>query len=71
MATQKPATKKGWMRKQGRTGIYRNWKKRYFILEDGVLSYYQEQDNLDTLKVSFCYIYYNRLYSLFIIIISY
>ena len=38
-----PAIKKGWMRKQGRSGVYKNWKKRFFVLSNGVISYYEEE----------------------------
>ena len=49
MATNKPsssslpAIKKGWMRKQGRSGVIKNWKKRYFVLTGGVINYYEEE----------------------------
>lgn len=43
--------KKGWMKKQGRSGLIKNWKKRYFILKDGTISYYEEAEKLDSLKV--------------------
>lgn len=34
--------KHGWLNKQGRHGIVRNWKKRYVVLEAGKLSYYTD-----------------------------
>lgn len=38
-----PAIKKGWMRKQGRSGVIKNWKKRFFVLTGGVINYYEEE----------------------------
>lgn len=35
-----PPIKKGWMTKQGRSGIVKNWKKRYFVLMAGKIQYY-------------------------------
>ena len=46
-----PAAKVGWVKKQGRSGIYKNWKKRYFVLKKGCISYYEEADKPETLKV--------------------
>jgi hypothetical protein len=50
-----PATKKGWMTKQGRGGLVKNWKKRYFVLTAGKIQYYvnetKEYPYGDVLKV--------------------
>lgn len=35
-----PGTKKGFAKKQGQ--IRKNWKKRYFVLEKGVLTYFEK-----------------------------
>eukprot|EP01039_Chlorochromonas_danica_P008947 gene8948-9870_t len=35
-----PPIKKGWMTKQGRSGIVKNWKKRFFVLMAGKIQYY-------------------------------
>ena len=31
------------MRKQGRSGIFKNWKKRFFVLTNGIISYYENE----------------------------
>lgn len=38
-----PQLKKGWMTKQGRSGLVKNWKKRFFVLADGKISYYVDE----------------------------
>jgi hypothetical protein len=38
-----PTIKKGWMKKQGRHGLVKNWKTRYFVLADGKISYYTSE----------------------------
>lgn len=38
-----PPLKRGWLRKQARSGLVKNWQVRYFVLNQGKLSYYQEQ----------------------------
>jgi hypothetical protein len=40
MSDKAPPMKKGWMRKQGRSGLVKNWKTRFFVLADGKLAYY-------------------------------
>ncbi len=51
-----PPMKRGWMRKQSRSGMIKNWQKRYFVLYNGKISYYQEQTDRfpygENLKVS-------------------
>jgi hypothetical protein len=42
-ANNAPVLKKGWLRKQARSGIMKNWQTRYFVLNNGKISYYQEQ----------------------------
>ena len=42
-----PELKKGWLNKQGgdaATTSFTNWKKRFFVLEEGVLIYYENED---------------------------
>ena len=42
MATDTPLeTKKEWLVIQGQ-GCFKNWKKRYFVLENGTLSYFKD-----------------------------
>mmetsp|Transcript_34063 Transcript_34063/g.70329 ORF Transcript_34063/g.70329 Transcript_34063/m.70329 type:complete len:420 (+) Transcript_34063:115-1374(+) len=38
-----PVMKKGWMKKQGRKGMIKNWKRRFFILNRGHISYYEKE----------------------------
>jgi len=38
-----PTVKKGWLKKQGRSGMIKNWKTRYFVISQGMLNYYQEK----------------------------
>lgn len=40
-----PAVKKGWLKKQGRGGMIKNWKTRYFVISQGTLNYYQDKIN--------------------------
>jgi hypothetical protein len=40
ISVRAPGIKKGWMTKQGRGGIVKNWKKRYFVLNVGKLQYF-------------------------------
>jgi hypothetical protein len=35
-----PDMKRGWLTKQGRN-LFKSWKKRYFVLENGLMSYYE------------------------------
>ena len=39
-----PPIKKDWLMKQGRN-LFKSWKKRYFVLENGLLSYYESDSN--------------------------
>lgn len=41
----KPLVKKGWMLKEGH--VVKNWKKRHFVLENGVLVYYEKENNVN------------------------
>ena len=36
-------TKTGYFRKEGH--VFRNWKMRFFVLEGGILSYYEKADD--------------------------
>jgi protein-S-isoprenylcysteine O-methyltransferase Ste14 len=38
-----PPVVTGWLRKQGRKGLIKNWKKRYFVLKYGKLSYFEDE----------------------------
>lgn len=31
--------------KQGRSGMIKNWKKRYFVISQGMLNYYQHKSD--------------------------
>ena len=44
--------KRGWLRKQSRGGLIKNWKKRYFVLAAGELTYYEEQKDTPPFGVS-------------------
>lgn len=50
-----PPIKKGWMKKLGRKGMIKNWKKRFFVLNRGVITYYEKEASEfpfgDSLKV--------------------
>ena len=56
-----PPIKKGWMRKQGRSGLVKNWKTRFFVLADGKISYYLNEtshapfgDGLKVFRFNYC-----------------
>jgi len=38
-----PALKKGWMKKERRGGALKNWNKRWFVLEAGIIKYYEKE----------------------------
>jgi hypothetical protein len=38
-----PPIKKGWMKKLGRKGMIKNWKRRFFVLNAGVITYYEKE----------------------------
>jgi hypothetical protein len=40
--TDPPPNKRGWLRKQGRN-LFKNWKKRYFTVELGLVSYFENE----------------------------
>ncbi len=49
------------MKKLGRKGMIKNWKKRFFVLNAGVITYYEKEinefpfgDSLKVLDFSFC-----------------
>ena len=48
--------KKGYLVKEGH--VRHNWKKRYFILQENIMSYYVSRENMK-LKVQYLYIYYS------------
>lgn len=49
-----PTLKKGWLIKQGR-GQMKSWKRRFFVLNNGTISYYEKETHIfpfgDVLKV--------------------
>ncbi len=51
-----PPLRRGWLQKQSRKGVVRNWKKRFFVLHQGKISYYVDElpsfPYGDNLKVS-------------------
>jgi hypothetical protein len=53
--SQVPALKKGWLKKQSRTGLVTNWKTRFFVLSAGRVYYYEKEIDCfpygDVLKV--------------------
>jgi hypothetical protein len=38
-----PSIVKGWLRKKARSGLWKNWKTRFFVLGDGQISYYKNE----------------------------
>jgi hypothetical protein len=44
-----PLSYRGWLNKKGRSNLFKNWKRRYFVLELGLISYY-ENDTLETMR---------------------
>lgn len=38
-----PAIKKGWLRKKARSGLFKNWRTRFFVLADGRITYYKNE----------------------------
>jgi hypothetical protein len=58
--SQAPSMKRGWMRKQARSSMIKNWQTRYFVLFNGKIAYYQDQMDRfpygDGLKVVNCFI---------------
>jgi type IV secretory pathway VirB10-like protein len=36
-----PVERRGWLKKEARKGFLRNWKSRYFVLDQGLLTYYE------------------------------
>jgi hypothetical protein len=43
MSQQSPSLKAGWLKKQSRTGMIRNWKQRFVVLDAGVMTYYERK----------------------------
>ncbi|XP_061180134.1 pleckstrin homology domain-containing family A member 1-like [Saccostrea echinata] len=48
MASSQPALKKGYCVKQG--GVRKNWKRRYFVVNDGGLAYYSNEQSDEPLR---------------------
>jgi hypothetical protein len=38
-----PPVKKGWLKKKARSGLFKNWKTRFFVLAEGKISYYRKE----------------------------
>ncbi len=38
-----PKVHKGFLKKQARSGIIKSWNTRYFVINNGVIYYYQEK----------------------------
>ena len=38
-----PKMKAGWLKKKSRGGLIKNWQRRYFVLNDGKLSYFEKR----------------------------
>lgn len=38
-----PPIKKGWLRKQARGGLVKNWQNRFFVLKRGKIAYYTKE----------------------------
>jgi hypothetical protein len=36
-----PQERRGWLKKEARKGFMRNWKNRYFVLSEGLLTYFE------------------------------
>jgi hypothetical protein len=49
--TAKPAATKGWLSKQAPSGVVKMWKKRFFVLQDDKLLYFDDADLSNTLGV--------------------
>lgn len=45
MSLPTPPLKKGWLKKQSRTGLVKNWQTRHFVLSAGRIYYFQEQSD--------------------------
>ena len=41
---KKPAKYQGWLKKKSRSGVIRNWQNRFFIIQEGLLKYYESYD---------------------------
>jgi len=44
--TSRNKVKKGWLKKQGRSGFLKSWTERYFVLNSGTLSYYENEHHV-------------------------
>ncbi len=43
METDTPEITRGWLKKQSRTGLIKNWKSRFVVLDQGTLYYYEKK----------------------------
>ncbi len=41
--TEPPEFKLGWLNKRSRDGFIKNWRKRYFVLDNGVVRYFEKE----------------------------
>ena len=46
IGTSRNKVKKGWLKKQGRSGFLNSWTERYFVLNSGTLSYYENEHHM-------------------------
>ena len=46
IGTSRNKVKKGWLKKQGRSGFLKSWTERYFVLNSGTLSYYENEHHM-------------------------
>jgi len=44
--TSRNRVKRGWLKKQGRSGFLKSWRERYFVLNSGTLSYYESENHV-------------------------
>ncbi len=53
-----PAIRTGWLQKRSREGIIKNWKRRFVVLDVGVLKYFEARTDIaDYKKISYIYLY--------------
>ena len=39
----KPPIRRGWLKKLSRTGVMKNWRSRYVVLDGGLLTYFEKK----------------------------
>ncbi len=62
LSVNTPKVHKGWLKKQARSGIIKNWQTRYFVVSGGIVYYYQDKlesppygDNLKVVKFAIAF----------------